>query len=290
VATRFEEAKVTVPGVLASKGERKLSMLTAYDFTFARIADRAGVDMLLVGDSLGMVVQGNENTLGVTMDDMVYHTRMVARGRKRALVVGDMPFLSYQVSVAEAVRNAGRLIKEGGAECVKLEGGIHVAETVTRLAQMDIPVIGHIGLTPQSVHRMGGHKVQGRERGNAPGARERLLRDAVALEEAGAFAIVIEGVPADLAAEITSEVGVPTIGIGAGPACDGQVLVMHDVLGLEDRIIPKFVKRYADLGAAATRAVETYVEEVRGGAFPTEAHSFGAAAASPRRSQRKMAS
>jgi len=289
VATRFEEAKVTVPGVLASKGERKLSMLTAYDFTFARIADRAGVDMLLVGDSLGMVVQGNENTLGVTMDDMVYHTRMVARGRKRALVVGDMPFLSYQVSVADAVNNAGRLIKEGGAECVKLEGGIHVAETVMRLAQIDIPVMGHIGLTPQSVHRMGGHKVQGRERGNAPGARERLLRDAVALEEAGAFAIVVEGVPADLAAEITREVDVPTIGIGAGAECDGQVLVMHDVLGLEDRITPKFVKRYADLGQAATRAFESYVEEVRAAAFPTEAHSFGAVPPSPCRSQRKMA-
>lgn len=290
MATRFEEAKVTVPGVLASKGERKLAMLTAYDFTFARIADRAGVDLLLVGDSLGMVVQGNENTLGVSMDDMVYHTRMVARGRKRALVVGDMPFLSYQVSVADAVRNAGRMIKEGGAECVKLEGGIHVAETVTRLVQVDIPVMGHIGLTPQSVHRMGGHKVQGREHGDAPGARERLLRDAVALEEAGAFAIVIEGVPADLAAEITREVGVPTIGIGAGPDCDGQVLVMHDVLGLEDRITPKFVKRYADLGQAATHAFESYVEEVRGSVFPTEAHSFGAVPAAPRRPQRKMAS
>ena len=290
MATRFEEAKVTVPGVLASKGERKLTMLTAYDFTFARIADRASVDMLLVGDSLGMVVQGNENTLGVTMDDMVYHTRMVARGRKRALVVGDMPFLSYQVSVADAVKNAGRLIKEGGAECVKLEGGIHVAETVMRLSQIDIPVMGHIGLTPQSVHRMGGHKVQGRERGNAPGARERLLRDAIALEEAGAFAIVVEGVPADLAAEITREVGVPTIGIGAGAECDGQVLVMHDVLGLEDRITPKFVKRYADLGQLATQAFETYVQEVKGGAFPTEAHSFGSVTTGPRRAQRKMAS
>jgi 3-methyl-2-oxobutanoate hydroxymethyltransferase len=290
MATRFEEAKVTVPGVLASKGERKLAMLTAYDYTFARIADRAGADLLLVGDSLGMVVQGNENTLGVTMDEMVYHTRMVARGRKRALVVGDMPFLSYQTSIADAVANAGRLIKEGGAECVKLEGGVHVAETVTRLSQLDIPVMGHIGLTPQSVHRMGGHKVQGRERGSAPGARERILRDAVALEEAGAFAIVIEGVPADLAAEITREVSVPTIGIGAGPACDGQVLVMHDVLGLEERIAPKFVKRYAELGQAATQAFASYVEEVRAGAFPTEAHSFGAMPPAKRRPQRKMAS
>ena len=289
MATRFEEAKVTVPGVLASKGERKLTMLTAYDYTFARIADRAGVDMVLVGDSLGMVVQGNENTLGVTMDEMIYHTRMVARGRKRALVVGDMPFLSYQVSITDAVANAGRLIKEGGAECVKLEGGIHVAETVARLVQVDIPVMGHIGLTPQSVHRMGGHKVQGREAGNAPGARERLVRDAVALEEAGAFAMVIEGVPAELAAEITREIDIPTIGIGAGPACDGQVLVMHDVLGLEDRIVPKFVKRYAELGNAATEAFKSYVDEVRGGTFPTEVHSFGAVTPA-RRSNRKLAS
>ena len=290
MATRFEEAKVTVPGVIASKGERKLAMLTAFDFTFARIADRAGADLLLVGDSLGMVVQGNENTLGVTMDEMVYHTRMVARGRKRALVVGDMPFLSYQTSLVDAVANAGRLIKEGGAECVKLEGGIHVAETVAKLVQVDIPVVGHIGLTPQSVHRMGGHKVQGRERGNAPGARERLLRDAVALEEAGAFAIVIEGVPAELAGEITREVGVPTIGIGAGPGCDGQVLVMHDVLGLEDRIAPKFVKRYADLGQQALAAFGGYVDEVRSGVFPTEAHSVGSLPPARRRSPRKLAS
>lgn len=274
MAARFEEAKVTVPGVLASKGERKLAMITAYDYTFARLADAAGVDMLLVGDSLGMVVQGHDNTLGVTMDEMVYHTRMVARGRERALVIGDMPFLSYQVSVADAVANAGRLIKEGGAECVKLEGGINVAETVARLSEVDIPVIGHIGLTPQAVHRMGGHKVQGRKGGDAPGARERLLADAHALEDAGAFAIVIEGVPADLAAAITGEVEVPTIGIGAGPACDGQVLVLNDVLGIEDRIAPRFVKRYAELGAMAKAAVGDYVGEVRSGAFPTQAHSF----------------
>ena len=276
MATRFEETKVTVPAVLAAKGERKLTMLTAYDYTFARIADRAGVDMLLVGDSLGMVVQGNENTLAVTLDEMIYHTRMVARGRERALVVGDMPFMSYQVSPTEAVANAGRMVKEGGAECVKLEGGTHMAETVARLADIDIPVVGHIGLTPQSVHRMGGHKVQGRKSGRAAGARERLLEDAVALEEAGAFAIVIEGVPADLADEITREVAVPTIGIGAGPACDGQVLVLHDVLGLEDRIAPKFVKRFAELGRAAADGVQAYVGEVRGGAFPTAEHSFGA--------------
>ncbi len=273
-AAGFEEAKVTVPSILAAKGERKLAMVTAYDFTFAKLADRAGADLLLVGDSLAMVMQGGENTLGVTMDEMVYHTRMVARGRRRALVVADMPFLSYQVSVADAVANAGRLVKEGGAEAVKLEGGVNVADAVRRLADVDIPVMGHVGLTPQSVHRMGGHKVQGRRSGHDAGGRDRLADDAHALEEAGAFAIVVEGVPADLAAEITAAISIPTIGIGAGVECDGQVLVMHDLLGLEDRIAPKFVKRYADLGTAATEAFARYVEEVRACSFPTAAHSF----------------
>jgi 3-methyl-2-oxobutanoate hydroxymethyltransferase len=207
-----------------------------------------------------MVMQGGNNTLGVTMDEMVYHTRLVARGTRRALVVADMPFLSYQVSVADSVANAGRFIKEGGAEAVKLEGGIHVADTIRRLADFDIPVMGHIGLTPQSVHRMGGHKVQGRRVGHAAGSRDRLLEDA----------------PADLAAEITASIDIPTIGIGAGVDCDGQVLVMHDLLGLEERIAPKFVKRYASLGAAATEAFAAYVAEVRSGQFPTEAHSFTA--------------
>jgi len=276
VATSFEDSKVTVPSILAAKGERKLAMVTAYDFTFARLADRAGADLLLVGDSLAMVMQGGQNTLGVSMDEMVYHSRMVARGTRRALVVVDMPFLSYQVSVADAVANAGRLIKEGGAEAVKLEGGVHVADAVRRLAEVDIPVMGHVGLTPQSVHRMGGHKVQGRRSGHAAGESGRLLEDARALEDAGAFAIVVEGVPADLAAEITASISIPTIGIGAGACCDGQVLVMHDLLGLEDRIAPKFVKRYAELGLAATEAFARYVEEVRGGAFPTEKHSFSA--------------
>ncbi len=274
MALDFEEARVTVPAILNSKGERRLSMLTAYDYTFARFADRAGADILLVGDSLGMVVQGNENTLGVTMDEMVYHTRMVARAAERGLVVGDMPFLSYQISPTEALANAGRLIKEGGAHAVKLEGGVNMAETAGRLAAVDIPVMGHIGLTPQSVHRMGGHKVQGRRSGNAPGGRDRLFEDARALEDAGVFAVVIEGVPADLGAAITAELSIPTIGIGAGPGCDGQVLVMHDVLGLEDRIAPRFVKRYAELGQAAVGAIEEYVGEVRSGAFPTQAHSF----------------
>jgi len=274
MAASFEEAKVTVPAVLAAKRARKLAMVTAYDYTFARLADKAGADLLLVGDSLGMVVQGCDNTLSVTMDEMVYHTRMVARGRTRALVVGDMPFLSYQVSVNEAVANAGRFIKEGGAEAVKLEGGVHVADTVRRLCDFDIPVMGHIGLTPQSVHRMGGHKVQGRRPGREAGGRERLFEDALALEAAGAFAIVIEGVPADLAAQITRRLGIPTIGIGAGAACDGQVLVMHDLLGLEERIAPKFVKRYAELGHAAVDAIGQYVSEVREGAFPAKEHSF----------------
>jgi 3-methyl-2-oxobutanoate hydroxymethyltransferase len=293
MAAVFEDSKVTVPGVLGAKGERRLAMVTAYDFTFARLADRAGADMLLVGDSLAMVMQGGENTLGVTMDEMVYHTRLVSRGRTRALVVADMPFLSYQVSVADAVANAGRFIKEGGAEAIKLEGGIHVADTIRRLADYDIPVMGHIGLTPQSVHRMGGHKVQGRRVGHAPGSRDRLLEDAHAVADAGAFAIVVEGVPADLAAEITASIAIPTIGIGAGADCDGQVLVMHDLLGLEERIAPKFVKRYASLGRDVTAAFAEYVAEVRGGLFPTEEHSFSAprpvAVANKRQRMRKQA-
>jgi 3-methyl-2-oxobutanoate hydroxymethyltransferase len=272
--SKFAEKKVTVPGVIDAKGERRLTMLTAYDFTFSRLADRAGVDMLLVGDSLAMVVQGMDNTLGVTMDEMVYHVRMVARGRKRALVVADMPFMSYQVSAEDALVNAGRFIKEAGAEAVKLEGGVNVADTVARLSNIDIPVVGHIGLTPQSVHRMGGHKVQGRESGGAPGARERIMADARALEDAGAFAIVIEGVPSELGREITELVNVPTIGIGAGPSCDGQVLVMHDVLGLEERIAPRFVRRYAELATVATEAIGSYVAEVRDGSFPAAEHCF----------------
>ncbi|MFP6610417.1 MAG: 3-methyl-2-oxobutanoate hydroxymethyltransferase [Deltaproteobacteria bacterium] len=272
----FEEAKVTVPALMASKGQRRITMLTAYDFTFARLADRAGVDVLLVGDSLAMVVQGHQNTLGVTMDEMVYHTRMVARASERALVLADMPFLSYQVSPEEALANAGRFIKESGAEAVKLEGGVNMAATVERLVAVDIPVVGHIGLTPQSVHRMGGHKVQGRRSGKAPGSRQRLIEDARALEEAGASMVVIEGVPAELAAEITGAIEVPTIGIGAGPDCDGQVLVMNDVLGLEDRIAPKFVKRYAELAAETGRAISDYVDEVRAGDFPAQEHCFTA--------------
>jgi 3-methyl-2-oxobutanoate hydroxymethyltransferase len=276
------EQKVTVPEIVKAKASgRPIVALTAYDFPFARIADAAGVDLLLGGDSLGMVVQGHDNTLPVTMDEMVYHTRMVARARCRALLVADLPFLSYQVCPTDAVANAGRLIKEGGAEAVKLEGGAAVAQTIERIASVDIPVMGHVGLTPQSVHRMGGHKVQGRRRGQAAGQRERLIDDALAVEAAGAFAIVLEGIPLDLAAEITAQLAIPTIGIGAGPHCDGQILVLHDVLGLSERASPRFAKRYADLWTAARGAVAAYAGEVRGGAFPTLAHSFQSLATVP---------
>jgi 3-methyl-2-oxobutanoate hydroxymethyltransferase len=276
------EQKVTVPEIVKAKATgRPIVALTAYDFPFARIADEAGVDLILVGDSLGMVVQGYDTTLPVTMDEMVYHCRMVVRARRRALVVADLPFLSYQVSPTDAVANAGRLIKEGGAEAVKLEGGCAVAETIERIAAVDIPVMGHIGLTPQSVHRMGGHKVQGRRRGQAPGQRERLIEDALAVEAAGAFAVVLEGIPLDLAAELTERLTIPTIGIGAGVHCDGQILVLHDVLGLCDRVAPRFAKRYADLWAAAQEAIAGYAHEVRERAFPTPGHSFQSLATVP---------
>jgi 3-methyl-2-oxobutanoate hydroxymethyltransferase len=269
------DRKVTVPEVLRRKGgSDPIVALTAYDFPFGRIADAAGVDVMLVGDSLGMVVQGMETTLPVTMDEMVYHCRMVARARRRALLVADLPFLSYQVSPTDAVANAGRLIKEGGAEAVKLEGGVAMADTIRAIANVDIPVMGHIGLTPQSVHRMGGHKVQGQRRGERPGQRERVVDDALAVEDAGAFAVVLEGMPLDLAAEITARLTIPTIGIGAGPHCDGQILVLHDVLGLCERFVPKFAKRYAELWHAASDAITAYAHDVRTGAFPTDAHSF----------------
>lgn len=276
------ERKVTVPEILKRKGSDPIVALTAYDFPFGRIVDQAGVDVILVGDSLGMVVQGMDTTLPVTMDEIIYHSRMVARARQRALLVADLPFLSYQASITEAIHNAGRLIKEGAAEAVKLEGGLVVAETVRAIAAVDIPVMGHIGLTPQSVHRMGGHKVQGKRRGERPGQRDRILEDALALEDAGAFAIVLEGMPLDLAAEITDRLEIPTIGIGAGPHCDGQILVLHDVLGLCDRFSPKFAKRYAELWQAAGEAVSEYVHEVRARSFPTDAHSFHTLTTVPR--------
>ncbi len=269
------ERKVTVPDLQRMKeAGTKITALTAYDFPFARIVDQAGIDVILVGDTLGMVVQGLDTTLPVTLDEVIYHCRMVARGRTRSLLVGDLPFLSYQVSREDALRSAGRLIKEGACEAVKLEGGVPMADTIRALTAVDIPVMAHIGLTPQSVHRMGGHKVQGRKRGRGPGQRERVLADALAVEEAGAFAVVLEGIPLDLAEEITLRLGIPTIGIGAGVHCDGQILVLHDLLGLFDRFTPKFVKRYAELGRAAGDAIGEYVREVRSGAFPDDAHSF----------------
>jgi 3-methyl-2-oxobutanoate hydroxymethyltransferase len=262
--------KVTVPDILRVKAQGgRITMLTAYDATFAAILDAAGVDILLVGDSLGMVVQGLDSTIPVTLDEMIYHTRLVTRGRRRALVVADLPFLSYQVSPEHAVANAGRFLKEGDAEAVKLEGGVTMARTIEAIATVDIPVMGHIGLTPQSVHRMGGYKVQGRTRGHRAGDRERILDDARAVEAAGAFALVLEGIPRDLAEEITAMLEIPTIGIGAGPACDGQVLVMHDLLGLAERT-PKFARRFADLRAEVLRAVRGYVEEVVTGRFPND--------------------
>jgi 3-methyl-2-oxobutanoate hydroxymethyltransferase len=270
----METTRITVPdlGRMKAAGER-ITMVTAYDWTFARLLDAAGVELLLVGDSLGSVVQGHDTTLPVTLDEMVYHTRLVARGARRALVVGDLPFGSYQASPERAVESAIRLVKDGGAAAVKLEGGTAMATTIEAIARIDVPVMGHVGLTPQSVHRMGGHKVQGRRPGQAAGGRERVLADARAVEAAGAFAVVLEGIPLDLAAEITAELAIPTIGIGAGAFCDGQVLVMHDLLGLSARA-PRFAKAYAALADEVTRAARDYVDEVKRGAFPTDAHSF----------------
>jgi 3-methyl-2-oxobutanoate hydroxymethyltransferase len=247
-------------------------MITAYDATFAAIVDAAGVDLILVGDSVGTVVQGEHTTLPVDLDEMAYHVRMVARAGTRALVVGDLPFGSYQVGPAQGVASAIRLMK-AGAGCVKLEGGTVMAETIEAISRVDIPVMGHIGLTPQSYHRMGGHRVQGRRAGSDAGSRERLLDDAVAVEQAGAFAVVIEGVPRALAAEITAKVTIPTIGIGAGPDCDGQVLVLHDVLGLGEQRFT-FAKAYAELRTASIDATAAYVADVRAGAWPDDEHSF----------------
>ncbi|HWP64834.1 MAG TPA: 3-methyl-2-oxobutanoate hydroxymethyltransferase [Candidatus Limnocylindria bacterium] len=271
----MSEKRVTVPeiGRMKAAGE-KITMVTAYDWTFARLLDEAGVEMLLVGDSLGMVVQGNATTIPVTLDQMVYHTQMVSRGARRALVVGDLPFGSYQASPTQAVESSIRLVKEGGAAAVKLEGGVRMAETIEAIASVDIPVMGHVGLTPQSVHRMGGHRVQGRRRGTQPGGRDRVIEDAKAVEAAGAFAVVLECIPLDLAAEITAELAIPTIGIGAGMHCDGQVLVLHDLVGLSENWTPRFAKRYAALGREVVRAAAAYVAEVKGEQFPSEAQAF----------------
>jgi 3-methyl-2-oxobutanoate hydroxymethyltransferase len=269
--------KITVPGIRARKSGPKIAMLTAYDATLARLLDEGGADILLVGDSLGMVVQGQANTLAVSVDEICYHGRAVARATRRAQVVGDMPFMSFQVSSEKALEAAGRMLKEGGFEAVKLEGGEPVAETVARIVAAGIPVMGHVGLTPQSVHAMGGFRVQGKSEESA----SRVVNDAKALEQAGAYAIVLEGLPADLGRRITESVGVPTIGIGAGPDCDGQVLVCYDFLGMYRDIHPKFVKRFAELGEAVVGATRAYVKEVQAGSFPAAEHSFGMARPKP---------
>jgi 3-methyl-2-oxobutanoate hydroxymethyltransferase len=251
------------------RGER-ITMLTAYDYTMAKLLDQAGVDMLLVGDSLGMVVLGYESTLPVTMDDMIHHTRTVVRGSQKALVVGDMPFMTYHASIPEAVHNAGRFLQEAGAQAVKIEGGVPMAETVKRIVECGIPVMGHIGLTPQSINQLGGFKVQGKTRE----AAARLVADAKALEEAGAFAVVLECVPVPLSKLITERINIPTIGIGAGIACDGQVQVINDLLGFFPDFVPRHAKQYARLKDQIQVAVTQYIEEVRGKAFPTSKESF----------------
>ena len=254
---------------MKAQGE-KIPMITAYDYTTARLADAAKIPVVLVGDSLGMVVLGYDSTLPVTMEDMIHHTKAVARGTKEALVVTDMPFMSYQIDPAQAMANAGRLLQEGGAQSVKLEGGRQMAETVRRIVDCGIPVMGHIGLTPQSVHALGGYRVQGREIKEAEG----LIMDAEAVQEAGAYALVLECVPAPLTELISRRLTIPTIGIGAGPGCDGQVQVLHDMLGLFTDFVPKHAKRYANLGEIIQEAFRQYAEEVRQGAFPTSKESF----------------
>ncbi len=253
---------------MKSKNE-KIVMLTAYDYSTARLVDESGIPLILVGDSLGMVMLGYESTIPVTMDEMIHHTKAVVRGTKQALVIGDMPFMTYHTNTADALRNAARFIQEGGAQAVKLEGGVTVADTVKRIVECGIPVMGHIGLTPQSVHQLGGHRVQGK----TPEAAERLLQDARALEQAGAFAVVLELVPAPLSKLITQKIGIPTIGIGAGPDCDGQVQVISDLLGLFSDFVPKHAKQFAKLAGEIKIALADYVNEVKAGKFPAAEHS-----------------
>jgi len=263
--------KITIHDFLRKKAEnKKISMITAYDYPFAKIVDEAGIDGIIVGDSVGMVVQGLENTLPVTMDEMIYHTKMVARAVQNTIVIGDLPFMSYQASIEEAVRNAGRFLKEAGASAVKIEGGAEVAEHIKAMTRSDVPVIAHIGLTPQSIHRMGGYKVQGKTEESA----KRLLEEAHIAEDAGAFSLLLEAIPMNLAKKITEELSIPTIGIGAGPHCDGQVLVLHDVIGLFERFLPKFAKQYVNLKDQALKAISLYKEEVDKGIFPSEKQSF----------------
>ncbi len=271
-------AHLTIPEIATRKASAgrgaPLTMITAYDVVSARLADRAGADLLLVGDSVGMVVLGRENTLAVTVDEILHHARAVTAAKPRAVVVGDMPFLSYHVSVPEAIRNAGRLISEGGCHAVKVEGGRRCLRTIERLLAADIPVMGHLGLTPQSVHRMGGFRVQARQ----AEAAEALVGEARLLAAAGVFAFVLEGIPAEVAQIVTDAVAVPTIGIGAGPRCDGQVLVWHDLLGLTEGLTPKFVRRYADVGSVIVDALARFVGDVRAGVFPSSEESYHASA------------
>jgi len=261
--------KITAPMIRERKGGEKISMLTAYDFPFAQIMDAAGIDVILVGDSVGNTVLGYANTLPVTVDEMIHHTSAVTRGARRALVVIDMPFMSYQESVEQARRNAGRMIKESGAQAVKIEGGRSMGETIRAIVAIDIPVMAHVGLTPQSVNAMGGYKVQGKG-----SSEEMVIEDAEAVEEAGAFSVVLEGIPRDLGKTITETLSIPTIGCGAGPDCDGQVLVMHDLLGLAGPFRPKFAKTYVNLREQIEKGVKEYIEELRSGAFPDDAHCF----------------
>lgn len=263
--------KLTIPKIQKFKqAGNKITAITCYDATFAKLIDTAGIEIVLVGDSLGMVIQGQKNTLPVTIEEMVYHTRAVSRGLTKPLLVADMPFMSYQASQPEAIKNAGLLMKKGHAESVKIEGGEEVVDLVARLYKIGIPVMGHIGLQPQSVHKYGGYKIQGKSLVD----EKRLLKEAKALEDAGAWSLVLEGIPLEVAKKITSVVRIPTIGISSGPHCDGQVLVIYDLLGMDPNFKPRFVKRYADLGSNITHAVERYVREVKGGEFPAEEHSF----------------
>jgi len=263
-------ARLTVHDILKMKGNQRIVMVTAYDATFAKLLDQAGADVLLVGDSLGMVIQGHESTLPVAMEHMVYHTAAVVRGSTNALVVGDLPFMSYQASVEDALRNGGWLMAEGGCQAVKLEGGIRSAEAIEALVHAGIPVVGHVGLTPQSVNAMGGFRVQGKNEA----AAKAILEDAKAVQDAGAFCVVLEAIPAALAAEVSAQLDIPTVGIGAGVHCDGQVLVSYDYLGLNEGFEPRFLKRFANLGPRVREATGQYADEVRRGTFPADEHSF----------------
>ncbi len=267
----MDRKRVTLPQLMEwKKNQRKITALTAYDYTFARLLDASGIDLILVGDSAGMVSSGYENTLPVTLDEMILYTRSVRRGVQQALLVGDMPFMSYHVSDAETIRNAGRFIQEGGAEAVKMEGGSRILDKVRAVVAAGISVMGHVGLTPQSVHQFGGYRVQGK---NYQDSRQ-IKKDALDLQDAGVFSLVLEGIPLELAAEITAELEIPTLGIGAGVHCDGQILVTQDLLGMNLDFSPKFVKKFGEVGTAIQSAVQGYVDEIKSGAFPDEAHSY----------------